>query len=84
MSKWISTKIKLPNSDTMVLVLLAGRCIRVSYYFEDSVGSWFSDASDIWDQRYGCSPEPRKGHEDYEQYVTHWMPLPEIDLKETK
>lgn len=54
-----------PRSDTKVLVILDGKFITVSYYFEDSLGPWFSDEWHIWNKEYTGR-------------VTHWMPLPKL------
>lgn len=80
MGTWISVHDRLPESDTEVLVLIANRFVRVSYYFSDSLGSWFSDVDEPWDKRFGRSPERRKGNEGYPLVVTHWMELPEIGI----
>ena len=75
--EWISVDARLPNSDTDILVLLVGGFIRTSYYFSDSFGDWFSDSDFPWNKAYGPSPQKRKAHKGLEQYVTHWMPLPD-------
>lgn len=61
--KWIDVNEKFPLSDTYILVLLCGKFPKVSYYFQDSFGKWFSTDYDIWDKVYTDE-------------VTHWMPLP--------
>lgn len=63
--EWINVDDKLPETDTYVLVCLHGKFIRVSYFFEDSHGHWFSSADHIWDIRFS-------------EAITHWMPLPAL------
>ena len=64
----IEVRKQLPKSDTYVLAILHGRFVTVSYYFEDSFGSWWSSQWSIYDQKYT-------------HVVTHWMPLKEIQEK---
>lgn len=63
--KWMSVKKMMPSSDTYVLVCLSGKFQKISFYFEDSFGKWFSTDHDGWDKKYTGS-------------VTHWMPLPDL------
>ena len=63
--KWISIEDKFPQSDTFVLVCLHRKFQKVSYYFQDSYGKWFSTDYDIWGQEYTDA-------------VTHWAVLPEL------
>jgi len=63
--KWISVDEEMPRSDTFVLICLCGKFQKVSYYFMDSFGKWFSTDYDIWDKVYTDE-------------VTHWMPLPKL------
>lgn len=63
--KWINLDDQFPQSDTFVLVCLSGKSIRVSYYFQDSYGKWFSSPDDIWDKYFT-------------DFVTHWATLPEF------
>ena len=65
--KWINIKNEYPESDTNILVCLSNKAIRVSYYFQDSFGRWFSSADEIWDKYYTDD-------------VTHWMPLPDMPI----
>jgi len=70
--EWTSVKDRLPenrppDSDTYVLVCLHGKFLRISYYFEDSFGKWFSSPDEIWDKYYTGA-------------VTHWMPLPSLPI----
>ena len=62
--EWISVKERLPESDTYILICLCNKFQKVSYYFRDSFGNWFSTDYDIWDKTYTDE-------------ATHWMPLPE-------
>ena len=63
--EWIKVEDNLPLSDTYVLICLCGKFQKVSYYFQDSFGTWFSTDYDIWDKIYTDE-------------VTHWMLLPDI------
>lgn len=65
--KWVDINERFPENDAHVLVCLNGVSIRVSYYFYDSLGHWFSTANDIWDQYYTGA-------------VTHWSLLPEMPV----
>ena len=62
---WKKLKKEYPPSDEYVLICLCGKFLKVSYYFEDSFGKWFSTDYDIWDKAYTNE-------------ATHWMPLPKI------
>ena len=65
--RWIPIEDAKPKSDTYILVCLCRKFRKVSYYFYDSYGQWFSTDYDIWDKMYTDE-------------VTHWMPLPDPPL----
>lgn len=53
-----------PFGDTYVLVLLNGKFARVAYHYSDGYGRHVSSADAIWAN-------------EYDDYASHWMPLPE-------
>ena len=68
MSKWISTKDRLPSPHERVLLLRTTGKIRkmiVGFYANDNF--WY-DIDDLWD-----SPLMN---------ITHWMPLPKLPKQE--
>jgi len=69
MSEWISVYHRLPETDTIVLVL-TNNCVALARYHDYVSGQceWqnFDFENRPWAKEFRCS------------FVTHWMPLPEL------
>jgi len=69
--EWTYVADVLPRSDTKVLVVLGSKFITEAYYYQDSLGHHWSSPKRPWEDLYT-------------QYVTHWMPMPDLPKEETK
>jgi len=65
-SKWIDPSVSMPpQSDMDVLVVLAGKHIRIAYYYDDGRGPQWSHQERPWGGEYNG-------------FVTAWAKLPTL------
>ena len=77
--EWISVKDRLPELNQLVLAILNKPCERLNYPYKENVLLLFRREHNYITGHKTKWERPFAGETvDYNDEVTHWMPLPEL------